>query len=1517
MSGSSPGGPTLRAVALIGIAMVVALSSFGSPAAPATPSSAPQHGGTAQFATTPTVAPARFLGSSPSVGSSSPPPSPAGRGLFFNTSNLPMGPASNCATLFGYACVNDSYDPSINFSSAPPVGPLRGGPVLGVAFTQITNQTVCVGATGYAETEIGFAYSSNLGATWAAPTYLSLTNCTLAAVLPSAYQPTLTSLSNGTFVLAYIAYNVSNPYAPWFEQDLGGAGGYYTITGAALMLTYSYDGGIHWTPPQVLNESLNPNVLVNCCDLNDTHAFTPQRPWITAIGQTIYLAWTNDTYSAGFDFYCEVALYAYSACYGAGSSQVHLLVSKNGGSTWLPPSNLTTVRPAANRTISVGENPYVLVTPAGTVYVAYVTDFYLAPWATRVATGNYLSSADIEIARSTDNGSTFQYWTAASNLTTADGATGGPFQGGQWGTVIAPQLAWSAQDSQLVLAWSMDLWGVNIQCPTTCPDNDIYQNIFVTNSSDGGATWMPWHIASTALNDTGGSAAYNPALAILPDGQVDIATAFVDLNTSINACAYSLEGYCPLREEFLSSTDNGTTFSDPILISDNITGNPTDDPSGWYDTATVVEGQYFVAWAHKWAAGGIGSYSFWPGACCGYPVAHSEIAVSNLFVGSGLVLYYNETGLPAGYDWGLNVMGNLYQATAPSSITVDGVPPLENLTWNVSIVAGSSYGFRYFSNQSPAAPQAFPSTSTVYENFTEQVLLQLITNPPGTECPLLGNQAYFVVCWNPPQSFYYHFSYDVGPFVGSQWVEYGTPISLNASAANMCFSSPGCDIYTSWLNLSFLSWTGEGLGSTNTTSGRVSITPFGPVNETANFQILGICTNPNLGSFDPQCSLNETLEFHETGLPAGTAWNVTIQNNQGVSATQSSDSPILAFTNGATAGIVNYTIWSVASTTPGEVWSGSASPAAPVELPVDRVVNVTFTLAPASSAVFAVHLQEIGLPNATSTGWSLEFGAQSIGLHAPEGTVTLTGGTAAVDVPDVYQGNSTAYVADVVSVQRYLVGESAPINLTTLPSNLTLDGPSQMTVEFVPAFLVTVTSSSGGNVPVGSFWVPRGVSLPLTATALSGYHFVGWAGAGPGSVSSNQPTISIRPYGPVVEAATFEGNGPSLWTLRLVPTGLVSNASYTLDVGNSSYSGTGSFNVTGLASGNYTVAVPYVYSNQTPQTRYVGSVTGTSLTFTGSGLLAVNANGTLDIAFQVQYEVATSASVGGTVSPFVGLSWVDDGSTVPLTATPSEGYSFVGWSGTGAGALSGTATSISPVAASPWGEFAEFQAIARPPGPTFSLTVTETGLPTGTIWGLLIGDQSATGTTTALTVSGLDGTYNVSVPASTVAAGVRYVASGIPSSPQSVLVNSTLAVTFQEEFWVGVGASTGGSLGVASGWTTAGAPVTLSATAAAGWTFVAWVGAGAGNYSGSSASATFTPSGPVNETASFQPVAAPSTGSSPTIGLTGSIAVFVILVVVGVALVAAFRRRSPPISPQESRSAEPTTDAEEPGTGSG
>ena len=56
--------------------------------------------------------------------------------------------------------------------------------------------------------------------------------------------------------------------------------------------------------------------------------------------------------------------------------------------------------------------------------------------------------------------------------------------------------------------------------------------------------------------------------------------------------------------------------------------------------------------------------------------------------------------------------------------------------------------------------------------------------------------------------------------------------------------------------------------------------------------------------------------------------------------------------------------------------------------------------------------------------------------------------------------------------------------------------------------------------------------------------------------------------------------------------------------------------------------------------------------------------------FTTQYLLTMDSTPGGGVDP--GASWYDAGTVVPITATPAPGSSFIGWTGTGAGAFSGT-----------------------------------------------------------------------------------------------------------------------------------------------------------------------------------------------------------------------------------------------------
>ncbi|HEV2230887.1 MAG TPA: sialidase family protein, partial [Thermoplasmata archaeon] len=260
----------------------------------------------------------------------------SGPGEFFTSSAFPLVPFANrtcvASILPGGACpatkhANVTNDLAMNYTS---------GGTLAVAYTTMTNESPCDQGIveNYSQSNIAFLTSSDNGATWSSVQVLGNADCKSATTYPSSWEPTLTSLSNGTLVLAYVEYNTSvlvpflNSYAPPVTQ---------------LVVTESYNNGGSWSTQQVVNVSSDPSLLVT---------FPAMRPSIAAFGNTIYLTWMSMQVSAN------------GANPGA-SSQVSLLVSSNGGKSWSPTLPMTT-SPYTN-----SGNPEVLVNPAGRAFLAY------------------------------------------------------------------------------------------------------------------------------------------------------------------------------------------------------------------------------------------------------------------------------------------------------------------------------------------------------------------------------------------------------------------------------------------------------------------------------------------------------------------------------------------------------------------------------------------------------------------------------------------------------------------------------------------------------------------------------------------------------------------------------------------------------------------------------------------------------------------------------------------------------------------------------------------------------------------------------------------------------------------------------------------------------------------------------------------------------------------------------------------------------------------------------------------
>jgi len=146
--------------------------------------------------------------------------------------------------------------------------------------------------------------------------------------------------------------------------------------------------------------------------------------------------------------------------------------------------------------------------------------------------------------------------------------------------------------------------------------------------------------------------------------------------------------------------------------------------------------------------------------------------------------------------------------------------------------------------------------------------------------------------------------------------------------------------------------------------------------------------------------------------------------------------------------------------------------------------------------------------------------------------------------------------------------------------------------------------------------------------------------------------------GPITEAAAFAPPPTVHVTVQTTPAGR------TFSVDGTSYSATQVFEwVTGST---HTIATT------TPQAGGTGvryAWTHWSDAGAISHTVAPTKNTTYTATFTTQYYLTMSAGTGGHVSP--GSNWKGAGSIVSISATPSTGYSFTTWTGSGTGSYSG------------------------------------------------------------------------------------------------------------------------------------------------------------------------------------------------------------------------------------------------------
>ncbi len=1435
-------------------------------------------------------------GHTSSRGAAAPPPaaSPLGNasgpGVFYSTSALSGASFKNSTCVSGL-CYSVTNDVS---TTVTPSGELVA------AYTTLTDRSPCAALRSYSVSNVAIETSTNGGASWSPVEYLGNPNCA-ASGYPDAWQPSIATLGNGTLVLAYVEYNLSAGSLPPLTQYT------WPPTESRLVLTESYDGGVAWSNPYVLNISNPPSAPPGL-------QYTPAFPSVATIGNTIYVTWMSLT-----------------TWNSEGS--IALVVSSNGGATWSP-----TLTVSSGPFAGYSMDPDAIVEPNGNLVIAYTANVSFTSFICGAFICTFypygLWTGNVWVASSFYNGTVFNYTEVASEVPLGsfgwdpytNPTSFGPFE------TPAPQLAYSNATGQIYLAFTA---GVTTNDTSYCPYPSfacLADDLFFFSSPDNGSFWNQGNIGTTVFNPSviDPSTTNLNATDSVPTVSLATSGSTVYLEASYYNGTLCESGVCGVSTEVVFSTsDNGTTFTPPVTVTAPYT--PYDYAwTGEYGSVAVVNGTPLYFWTLNSCPG----WSITP--CGAYPGSNlplSAVSVSELFNGTGgAKLTLTAVGLGPGVNWTANVLGNVRTGPGNGSLSVSGIPKGVPIFFTVPGVNETSVRYYVLPGAIvPAPPVVLTKSLTVTVTFTEYVPVTISFAVPDLQGPacqgfftyLSGCPSFYPGCLGAPMGNYTEacFSYYFNPIPphGASWVPAGRADSVGLSP----FPGPVCWYYYGGIygytycyiyefNLEPLGWSGSGPGSVSTSALNITFYPTGPVTETAAFIETGFCMSfyENFTGFkyyyNYGCeNFSAPLTVKETGLPPGTPWAVTLSGAAGDTTNYSvAGTPIV--NNTAGVGIGEVIPWNVPSSTPGEEWVGTPSVLSPMILPLTAPLVINYTLEPLAAAAEPVELETIGLPaglqanltvNNEGTGTSTVLPASSSPLN-----VTLPAGDYSLNASAVIDINGTSYYPRAIYSDVDLVNESNQSG--TSPSSIFLGGAARIAVAYAPEYWVSIAAGAGGTVTPASQWVEGGGTIALSASADPGYEFLYWVGTGPGSTSGPEALLShvvISPGGPVTELAVFGLKPPPSWTVTVSPTGLPLGQEYSVTLGGQTYSGVGILKIGNLSTGTYSLSLPDVVSPASSAVRYALSALHAS-TGLSNGALTVDENLSLDPVYSTQYLVSVSVIGNGTLNVTSGAYWYGANATFTATATPATNFVFSGWwaaIGGGTSTEISTNASLALVLTSYATIAAQFTPAPPVITPTYAFTFSESGLPAGAFWQVsLTPGVGVSGRTANLTVTVPGGSYVVNVAAVYTTTGVRYVSN--VAQNLSVPIPSTgsaLSVRFTEEFLVSVSTSGSGSA-TGSGWAIAGETATISAAPApSGWTFVGWDGTGSGSYSGTNSTEQVLPKGPITETATYVP-------TSTTTSSTASVAwydwaalglVVAVLLIVGlIEGLSVIRRRKPP-----------------------
>ena len=366
-----------------------------------------------------------------------------------------------------------------------------------------------------------------------------------------------------------------------------------------------------------------------------------------------------------------------------------------------------------------------------------------------------------------------------------------------------------------------------------------------------------------------------------------------------------------------------------------------------------------------------------------------------------------------------------------------------------------------------------------------------------------------------------------------------------------------------------------------------------------------------------------------------------------------------------------------------------------------------FNIAP----LYAVTFTESGLPSGTS--WSVTLGST---------TKSSTSSTITFYEPDgVYS----------CSIETPISGGSG-VQYITSPSSTSVTvngGPVNEGVNYQTQYYLTMSENPAGegSVTPGSGWYTEASSVSISATPYSGYQFLSWSGSGAGSYSGTTNQVSITMNGPVSETANF-GSATTTYAVTFTESGLPTGTIWYVNItGGNSYSSTTSTITFSELNGTYS------YSIATGNKEYAPSPASGSFTVNGA---VVSESITFNL-FTYSVTFTESGLPTGTTW-YVNITGQPSQSSTGTTITvqlPNGTYSYTVATGNKEYAPSPASGSFT-VNGAVVSESITFNLF------TYSVTFTESGLPTGTNWSVTLNSTIDNARTKNIIFMVLNGSYN-------------------------------------------------------------------------------------------------------------------------------------------------------------------------------